>query len=56
MAHIMIYEKLDGYGNYLLYEVTTTSNYERVAHTTRSVSTVQSQYHSIRRKNITEDV
>lgn len=55
-SHIMIYEKLDGYGNYVLYEATTTSNYDRVAHTTRSVSSVQSQYHSIRRLNITEDV
>ena len=55
-AHIMIYHYTDGYGNYVLYEATTLDNCDRVAHTTRPVSSVQSGYHSIRRCNVTEDV
>lgn len=55
-GHIMIYEKLDAYGNYVLYEATLLNNYDRVAHTTRPVASVQSSHHSIRRLNIIEDV
>lgn len=54
--HIMIYHQKDGYGNYILYEATQLNSYDRVAHTTRAASSVESSYHSIRRLNINEDV
>jgi hypothetical protein len=54
--HIMIYHQRDGYGNYILYEATMLNYYDRVAHTTRNASSVESTYHSIRRQNINEDV
>jgi hypothetical protein len=54
--HIMIYHQRDGYGNYILYEATMLNYYDRVAHTTRNASRVESTYHSIRRQNINEDV
>lgn len=55
-GHIMLYHQRDGYGNYILYEATKLNSYDRVAHTSRSVSSVEGSYHSIRRYNINEDV
>lgn len=55
-GHIMLYHQRDGYGNYILYEATMLNSYDRVAHTARSASSVESSYHSIRRHNINEDV
>ncbi|MQL51307.1 hypothetical protein GFC01_03320 [Desulfofundulus thermobenzoicus] len=54
--HIMLYHQRDGYGNYILYEATKLNAYDRVAHTVRNASEVESAYHAIRRQNINEDV
>lgn len=36
-SHIVLFEKFDGAGNYVLYEATTLNSYDRVSHTTRSI-------------------
>ena len=37
-SHIVLFEKLDGAGNYVLYEATLLNSYDRVSHTVRSIS------------------
>lgn len=39
-SHIVLFEKYDGYGAYVLYEATTMNSYDRVSHTTRSISSM----------------
>lgn len=39
-SHIVLFDKLDGAGNYVLYEATTLNSYDRVSHTTRSISSM----------------
>ena len=50
-SHIVLFDKLDGYGNYVLYEATLRNNYDRVEHTTRSATDL-SNYVPIRYKNV----
>jgi cell wall-associated NlpC family hydrolase len=40
--HVVLFEKYDSGGNYILYEATLTSQYDRVAYTIRSVSSLSS--------------
>lgn len=39
-SHIVLFEKYDGYGAYVLYESTKLNSYDRVSHTTRSISSM----------------
>lgn len=55
-GHIMIYQDRDAYGNYILYESTLLNGYDRVYHSARAISYVESNYHLIRRLNINENV
>jgi len=50
-SHIVLFDKLDGYGNYVLYEATLRNNYDRVEHTTRSATDL-SNYVPIRYNNV----
>lgn len=51
-GHIMIYNNIDDYGNYILYESTLLDEFDGVYHSTRAASYVESNYHLIRRLNI----
>ena len=50
-SHIVLFDKLDGDGNYVLYEATLRNNYDRVEHTTRSANDLLN-YVPIRYKNV----
>ncbi|MDR1066422.1 MAG: hypothetical protein LBL35_03170 [Clostridiales bacterium] len=39
-SHVVLFEKYDSGGNYVLYEATTTSSYDRVANTIRTASSI----------------
>lgn len=39
--HIVLFEKRDGWGNYILYESTVFSRFDRVSHTIRSISSLK---------------
>ncbi|SDX77134.1 hypothetical protein SAMN05660923_02903 [Tepidimicrobium xylanilyticum] len=39
-SHIVLFEKYDGAGNYVLYESTKLNSYDRVSHTVRSISSM----------------
>ncbi|KXB67153.1 hypothetical protein HMPREF1863_00625 [Aedoeadaptatus coxii] len=48
----MLFEKRDSNGDYVLYEATKLNGYDRVSHTIRSKSKVESQYKAIRYNGI----
>jgi hypothetical protein len=48
--HAMIFHYRDANGNYVLYESTKLSSYDRVAHTGRTKSSVESSYDPYRFK------
>ena len=48
--HVMIFHYRDANGNYVLYESTKLNAYDRVAHTARSKSSVESSYGPYRYK------
>lgn len=50
--HVMLFEKRDSNGDYVLYEATKKNGYDRVSHTIRSKSEVESQYKAIRYNGI----
>ena len=50
--HVMLFEKRDSNGDYVLYEATKLNGYDRVSHTIRSKSKVESQYKAIRYNGI----
>ena len=40
-SHVVLYEKADGNGGYILYEATKLNSYDRVAYTIRSITSLQ---------------
>ncbi len=50
-SHIVLFSKYDTSGNYVLYEATTWNSYDRVALTTRTVSSI-SEYVPIKYNNV----
>lgn len=53
-SHVVLYDYSDGSGNYILYECTKLNQYDRVSHTIRTISSLQSDsYVAIRYNGIT---
>lgn len=52
-SHIVLFEKFDANGNYVLYESTMLNEYDKVSHTVRSSSSISSYIH-IKYDNITD--
>ncbi|WDV47244.1 hypothetical protein PV797_05935 [Clostridiaceae bacterium M8S5] len=50
-SHVVLYEKMDSYGSYVLYEATKLNGYDKVSHTTRSASNL-SAYKALKYKNV----
>lgn len=50
-SHVVLYEKADGNGGYILYEATKWVSLDRVAHTIRSISSLQSNSYLAYRYN-----
>ena len=51
-SHVMLFEKRDSNGDSVLYEATTLQEYDRVSHTVRPKSKVESEYKAIRYNGI----
>jgi len=50
-SHVVLFDKSDGSGGYVLYEATKLNSYDRVAHTVRSVSSLQNNSYVAYRYN-----
>lgn len=52
-SHVVLYEKADGNGGYILYEATKLNSYDRVAYTIRSITSLQNgSYVAYRYNNV----
>ena len=52
-SHVVLYEKADGNGGYILYEATKLNSYDRVAYTIRSIASLQNgSYVAYRYNNV----
>ncbi len=50
-SHVVLFDKSDGSGGYVLYEATKLNSYDRVAHTVRSISSLQNNSYVAYRYN-----
>lgn len=51
-SHVMLFDSRNANGDYVLYESTTLNSYDRVSHTVRTSSYIQSNYGAYRYNNV----
>lgn len=53
-SHVMLFDEINSSGNYIMYESTMLNSYDKVAHTIRNKSGVESNYTPIRYNNVSD--